>query len=111
MPDGIHHVHKRKRVHELNQPYPHPDKWMSTLDSLVFAVALFSVIMTVPQVLEIWGSKSAGNVSLMSWCAYNIASVFWVVYGIAHKEKVIIAVYSLYALLDALVVIGIILYG
>jgi len=111
MADGMHHLHKRKRVHELKEPYPHPDKWISTLDSLVFVIALFSVVMTIPQVLDIWVNKSAQNVSLVSWAAYLVAAMFWVVYGLVHREKVIIAVYILFAILDALVVLGILLYG
>jgi uncharacterized protein with PQ loop repeat len=111
MADGIHHLHKRKRVHQLNQPYPHPDKWINLLDSLVFFVALMSVIMTIPQALDIWTSKNATGVSLVSWSAYTIASAFWVIYGIIHRENLIIAIYSLFALLNFAVVAGIILYG
>jgi uncharacterized protein with PQ loop repeat len=111
MTDGIHHLHKRKRIHGQGEPYPHPDKWMSTLDSLVFVVALFSVLMTIPQVLEIWMSRSASGVSLISWTAYSISSVFWVIYGLVHREKMIIAVYALFALLNMAVVAGILMYG
>ncbi|HSB47592.1 MAG TPA: PQ-loop domain-containing transporter [Candidatus Bilamarchaeum sp.] len=111
MPDGIHHLHKRKRIHELNQPYPHPDKWMNRLDSLVFIVAFFSVLMTVPQAFQIWTTHSAAGVSLASWGAYSLSSMFWVIYGIAHREKMIVAVYALFALLNLSVVAGILVYG
>ena len=111
MADGMHHLHKRKRVHELKEPYPHPDKWLRAIDSLVFIVAMFGVVMTVPQVLEIWTTRSAASVSLISWIAYTIGALFWIVYGLLHREKPIIAIYVLYAILDGLVVLGILLYG
>jgi uncharacterized protein with PQ loop repeat len=111
MADGIHHLHRRKRMHALSEPYPHPDRWINLLDSLVFAVALFSVIMTVPQAYDIWTTQNAAGVSLVSWSAYTVAAVFWVIYGLVHREYVIVAIYSLFALLNLAVVWGILAYG
>ncbi|MFN7991686.1 MAG: hypothetical protein U0R44_06020 [Candidatus Micrarchaeia archaeon] len=111
MADGIHHLHKRRRVHENLEVYPHPDRWLNLLDRLVFIVALTGVVMTVPQVFEIWVMKNPSGVSLISWSAYTLASAFWVVYGIAHREKTIMVVYSLYTVLNALIVAGILIYG
>lgn len=111
MADGVHHLHRRKRIHQQGQPYPHPDKLISSLDSLVFAVALFGVVMTVPQVTEIWLSHDASGVSLLSWGAYALGAGFWMAYGIVHKERVILAIYALYALLDVLVILGVLAYS
>jgi uncharacterized protein with PQ loop repeat len=111
MPDGLHHLHKRKRIHQLDQPYPHPDRLINTLDRLVFFVALLSVVMTVPQLLQIWLTRSAAGVSLVSWATYTFGAFFWMLYGVVHKERLIIAIYAIYTVVNALIVAGILLYG
>lgn len=105
MADSIHHMHVRKRLHQNLEPYPHPDKWKNLLDNLVFAFAMFSALMTIPQLLEVWG-RSATGVSPLSWGAYTITSCFWVVYGLSHKEPMIITVNALFAVLNGLVFVG-----
>ncbi len=110
MADTMHHMHLRKRVHQNLEPYPHPDKWKNLLDNLVFAFAMFSALMTVPQLVQVWGSGSAAGVSPLSWGAYTVTSCFWVVYGMAHKEPTIITVNALFAFLNALVFIGVMLH-
>ncbi len=106
---ALHHVHVRKRVHERLEPYPHPDGWKNLLDRLVFGVALFSAIMTIPQLLQVWVQHDSSGVSVLSWGAYTVAACFWVVYGLVHREPVIIMVYSLFAVLNLLVVVGVLL--
>ena len=105
MTNGIHHPGKRSgRV-------KHKDRWLNALDSLVFIVALFGVVMTIPQVAEIWLLHNASGVSLISWASYTVASSFWVVYGVVHREKVVLSINALYTVLNALVVVGILAYG
>ncbi len=107
---ALHHVHVRKRVHQDLEPYPHPDGWKNLLDRLVFGVALFSALMTIPQLMQVWLQGNSSGVSVLSWGAYTLASCFWVVYGLVHRERVIIIVYSLFAILNALVVVGVLLH-
>ena len=77
--------------------------------------ALFSYIMgwimTMPQVLKIWLNKDASGVSFLSWLSYSILGALWIFYGILHKDRRIIIVYSGFVILNTLVVIGTLLYG
>jgi len=111
MPAGFHHLHKRKRVYENLEPYPHPDKWKRFLDKLIYAVGIFTPIITIPQLAEIWLNQNASGVSIISWTGYLIAVCFWFLYGLAHKEKPIILSYGLLIIMDFFVVLGIILYS
>jgi uncharacterized protein with PQ loop repeat len=111
MADSLHHLHKRKRVHEKLEPYPHPDKWKNVLDKAVFAVAFLTVVMTVPQAAKIWMDRTAEGVSLLSWSTYAVGAAFWVLYGLMHREKVIVVIYALFFLLNLAVVAGILVYG
>jgi uncharacterized protein with PQ loop repeat len=111
MVDAIHHLHSRKRIHENLEEYPHPDKLKNIMDRLIYFVALFSVVMTLPQLAEIWINKNAIGVSILSWSAYTIASSFWCFYGIVHKEKPIIYTYAVASVLYCFIVVGILIYG
>ncbi len=104
---AVHHLHKRKRIHKMHEPYPHPDKWKDRLDMIVFGVALFSVIMTIPQVISVWSDHNVSGIAPSSWVAYTIAAFFWMLYGFVHKENKIIAVNAINLFLNALVVVGV----
>ncbi len=108
---GLHHAHIRKRIHQGHEPYPHPNKWKGFMDRAIYFVGMFGLIMTIPQLSGIWIYKNASGVSAISWTAYLITAIFWTIYGIMHKEKPIIFIYSIWIILDILIVIGTLLYG
>ena len=107
---GLHHFHRRKRIYANHEPYPHPNKWKSLMDNLIYFVGIIVPLMTVPQVAKIWIDKNVQGISLIAWITYTISSLFWVVYGVMHKEKPIIVTSSLLFILDFFVVIGVIVY-
>lgn len=109
--DGMHHFHIRKRIHQKHEPYPHPEKWKKFVDKAIYAVAIFGPLMTLPQVIKIWVEKNAAGVSAITWTAYLLVAVFWLIYGIMHKEKPIIVMNSLWIFLEIFVVAGILIYG
>jgi MtN3 and saliva related transmembrane protein len=40
----------------------------------------------VPQVMKIWKSKSAKDISLKTFVAFSIGVALWLVYGVLQKE-------------------------
>jgi len=108
---GIHHLHRRKRIHQQHQPYPHPNKWIRLLDKVVLIIAILAPLGTLPQVYKIYAEKSAAGVSAFTWALYAIFSLPWLVYGIVHKEKPIAISYSLNILTYIAVIAGILLYS
>ena len=108
---GLHHSHRRKRVHQLNEKYPHPDKYKAFMDKAIYVVCIFGPIMTIPQLTKIWVYKNAQGISVISWFAYLITALFWLTYGIMHKEKPIIFTNSIWIILEIFIIIGTILYG
>ena len=107
---GLHHFHRRKRIYINHEPYPHPDKWKRLMDKLIYFVALVGPIMTLPQVIKIWIEKNAAGISIITWFAYAVTSVFWIIYGLMHKEKPIIFTSVLLLLLNIIIVIGAVIY-
>lgn len=111
MSPGFHHFHKRVRIHQKHEPYPHPNKWKNLMDRLIYFVAAFGIIMTIPQVARVWFEQNAAGVSAVSWFAYTLTSMFWLTYGIMHKEKPIIFTYFLWVIMNLLVAVGALLYS
>ena len=47
---------------------------------------LLTTMSLVPQVLKIWKSKSAKDISLKMFLAFCVGVALWLVYGILQKE-------------------------
>jgi len=84
---------------------------VSGLERILRAFSLFTMLMTVPQVLSIWIRRDAHNVSLLSWGAYLLSASLWFVYGIRKHDKTIYLACIGWILLDLAIVVGVIAYG
>lgn len=109
--NGLPHFHFRKRVKKKKVKIPHKNKLKKFMDKSIYFIAIFGPMMTIHQVIKIWGEKNASGISLISWGGYFIAATFWLTYGVVHKEKPIIITYILWIVLHALVISGTLLYG
>ena len=47
------------------------------LRALLGGMSVFTMIMTVPQVLTIWVGHQAAGVSILSWSAYFASTLLW----------------------------------
>ena len=108
---GLHHMHKRKRSHgEGLKEYPHPNPWINFLDKAMVVIAILSPIMTLPQVWQIFYYQNATSVSALTWGSYLLLNIPWIIYGMVHKEKIILINMILWFFVNALVTIGAIIY-
>ena len=105
---GIPHLHLKKIKCDM-----HPDKngLIRFYDKFICSVGLFGPIATIPQLYNVWIEKNASGVSAFSWSAYLSIALMWIGYGILHKEKPIIIIYSGWVIVDLLIVIGVFLYA
>jgi uncharacterized protein with PQ loop repeat len=108
---GMHHVHKRKRIHQHLEVYPHPDKFKNFVDRAALVVGFAAPLSTLPQVLQIYINHDASSISILTWSLYIFFGSFWLTYGILHKAKPIIVAYIMWTLVNSSVIIGAILYG
>jgi len=92
----------------VTQPQSSPS--VTGLEKLLRGLSVFTMLMTVPQVLTIWIGHNAGGVSLISWVSYLIAACLWFVYGLQKHDKTIYLACVGWVLLDLAVVIGVIVY-
>jgi len=50
---GHHHQHKRKRIHQKLEEYPHPNKFVRFYDKFIYFVGIEVPIITSSQVIKI----------------------------------------------------------
>ena len=81
------------------------------LRRLLGAMSVFTLVMTVPQVLTIWVGQQAAGVSALSWSAYLLSAVLWFWYGIRKRDKNIYLPCVGWIALNGAVISGAIVYG
>lgn len=67
-------------------------------------------LITLPQIITIYTNQSAQDVSLITWGGYTILGLILLTYGIAYKLRPIIVGQSIWAVMQSVMVIGILLY-
>lgn len=110
--EPVHHFHTRKRMSQKKlENYPSRKKWVKLMDKVIYVIGFFGPLMTIPQLTKIWVEQNAAGVSLLSWSGFVVYSLFWMTYGILHREKPIIFTHGLWAVMQILIVIGVLIYG
>jgi uncharacterized protein with PQ loop repeat len=81
------------------------------LRRLLGGMSVFTMLMTVPQVLTIWVGHQAAGVSVLSWSAYLLSALLWFWYGLQKHDKNIYLPCIGWIGLDAAVIAGVVVYG
>lgn len=81
------------------------------LRRLLGGMSIFTLLMTIPQVLTIWVGQQAAGVSVLSWSAYLASAVLWFWFGIQKRDKNIYLPCVGWIALDGAVIAGAIVYG
>lgn len=84
---------------------------MGTLKRLLGSLSIFTMVMTIPQVLTIWIRHQAAGVSLLSWGAYLVSATVWLWYGVQKRDKNIYLPCMGWILLDVAVIVGALVYA
>jgi len=89
-----------------------PDRLSDTVFSrLLGGMSVFTMVMTIPQVLTIWVSHQAAGVSVLSWSAYLLSAILWFWYGLQKRDRNIYLPCVGWVGLDSAVIIGTIIYA
>jgi uncharacterized protein with PQ loop repeat len=92
-------------------PAGHASQSGIALRRVLGGMSIFTLVMTVPQVLTIWVGHQAGGVSIISWSAYLLSAVLWFWYGVQKRDKNIYLPCVGWAGLDAAVIVGAVIYA
>lgn len=97
------------------QPHPaSPERIppsQKAMKQVLGGLSIFTLAMTVPQVLVIWVNRQAAGVSLLSWGAYWISALVWLWYGVQKRDRNIYLPCIGWLLLDSAVIAGAVIYG
>ena len=74
------------------------------------SLSIFTMLMTVPQVLTIWLGHQAAGVSLVSWSAYLLSAFVWFWHGLQRRDPNIYLACIGWMILDGAVIVGALLY-
>ncbi len=77
------------------------------LDRVLNVISVFTLVMTVPQVVNVWRVSNPSGVSIVSWCSYLLAACLWFIHGVRKQDKSIYLPCIGWILLDAAVVVGV----
>jgi uncharacterized protein with PQ loop repeat len=83
----------------------------TTMRRLLGGMSLFTMLMTVPQVLTIWVGHQAAGVSVVSWSAYLLSAILWFWYGLQKRDKNIYLPCVGWIGLDTAVIVGAVIYA
>ena len=78
---------------------------MIKMDLLGFFAGAFTTVAFVPQMLQVWRSRSTGDISLGMYVVFIIGVGLWLVYGVALGSLPVILANSVTLLLAAFVLI------
>jgi uncharacterized protein with PQ loop repeat len=78
----------------------------TTLSRVLGFMSIFTMLMTIPQVLTIWVGHQAAGVSVVSWSAYLLSAILWFWYGLQKRDKNIYLPCVGWVGLDAAVIVG-----
>lgn len=81
------------------------------LHRLMAAMSVFTLAMTLPQVLTIWIDHQAAGVSILTWSAYLASAALWFWYGLRKRDRSIYLPCIGWLLMDGAVVTGAIIYA
>jgi uncharacterized protein with PQ loop repeat len=83
----------------------------TVLRRLLGGLSIFTMLMTIPQVLTIWVGHQAAGVSILSWGAYLASAVLWFWFGMRRHDKNIYLPCVGWMALDTAVIVGAVVYG
>jgi uncharacterized protein with PQ loop repeat len=101
------HKHKRKSEAEIQEIY---EFWKKFLDRVTLVAGILGPLMVIPQIYKIFSEHNAAGVSVLSWGAFAILDVPFILYGIFHKDRPIVTTYALFCIANLIVTIGAIIY-
>lgn len=81
------------------------------MDHIIYVVCVAIPLIAIPQAWKIWSQQNAGGISLITYGGFVLANVIWVIYGILHKEKPVIILYTALFVVNVFIVVGRIIYG
>jgi uncharacterized protein with PQ loop repeat len=100
----------RRHRHQTNNSGQPLSTWHWVVEKSTIIAGVLGPVMTAPQIYKIYYFHSAAGVSTLSWLAFGILDIPFLVYGVVHKEKPILITYILWMIANFSVAVGAMVY-
>lgn len=81
------------------------------VEHITLIAGILQPLITLPQIVHIYSSQSAQDVSLLTWVGYLLFAFIFLGYGIIFHLRPIIVTQSIWIAMEIGVIMGVILYG
>lgn len=98
---AFHHV----RPHKRSLIGVHP-----ILDKIVYVSGIVSLLMMFPQLKLIYGEKISQGIEPITWFTLAVLDIPWIIYGLIHRERPLVFIYTGWLVVNILIFIGAIIY-
>ncbi len=98
------------RISQNLEPFPGRSFKIRVLDYIMYVVGIISPLALLPQILQIYNTKSSVGVSLLTWVLLAVANVLWIIYALVHKDKILLFSSGLMIVFHLAIVAGILMY-
>jgi uncharacterized protein with PQ loop repeat len=104
----IHHrLHKKK---QSAATITRPAGWLLVLEKATIIAGVIGPTMVIPQIFKIYYLHNASGVSALSWFAFGVLDIPFLLYGAAHKDRPIMVTYTLWLIANFIVAAGAMVY-
>lgn len=86
-------------------------KRLKRIENFALLAGIVQPLITLPQIIAIYGNQSAQDVSLLTWIGYLIFGIIFLIYGIVFKLKPIWIGQIIWVTMQLITVLGILLYS
>lgn len=87
------------------------EKYKKRIERFALVASIVQPIITLPQIIAIYGNQSAKDVSLLTWIGYLVFGITFLIYGLVFNLKPIWIGQVIWVAMQTVTVIGILLYS
>ncbi len=89
---------------------PISDQQKHRVEAFALVAGIAQPLITLPQIIAIYTSRSAEDVSLLTWIGYLAFGIIFLAYGIVFKLRPIWIGQIIWVTMQSMTVVGILLY-
>lgn len=80
------------------------------VDRAAYVVSLLFPVFTIPQVIMLYSTKDSSGISLVTWLAYLVLSILFLIFVLVDKIRPLILAQIAWIFIEIAMIIGILIY-
>ena len=100
---GSRHLSLRRR----NKMFPAKGAFKKCLDYLMYCIGIAQPFALVPQIIAIYAHHQTAGISISTWLLLGACNALWALYGLVHKDRIILLANLLMTGGDVAIVVGV----